>query len=782
MRLVLALLALGLVALGFLFLADRPTASRRSTVRGPEPVQAAQVRTEEERAPPAPVSRSAAELEAQAPTPADDFPRSLLTGRVQRSDRKPVAGVALEVRAQGQRGRPHPLARLRSGEDGSFEVRVLGSGPFRVETCAESGGDERLVAAVEPVTSEFEAVLELPRSGRVHGCVVDDRGEPVRAFTLEFRREDEDESGRVRASFESADGLFETEELAEGLWHFFATAAGYGPSSRWISVPESRPCKVRLLRACRLSGVVRGSDGVPRAGARVELSSALEPVFADANGAFSISGGGGQVYLRATDPSAVEGAPFELTVLPGEERAGIVLVLGASGRVSGRVVTIGNRPAAGRSVSFRPLPAGERETNPPPTFTDALGRFLVDLPPGQWEASVVLDEREIEAMELAAPSEKRPPEVRSSEKVQVRAGEKSEVWLALAPAPVRVSGALTKAGEPCQGGKVEAVEHPSLLQYRARVEGASYAFGLGCPGLYEFRITFGETVQVVWVDVPATGEHELDLDVPVGWIEGFVRAQDGARFADVAVWAITPPEMEGGGAGHALTDADGTFVLELAPGTYDISVGDEQERQRPWGRVRGLEVKEGERYKGLELVLPRDPAIQALEVVLRGPRGERIEGGRVEVSMPAMSVPQVRSAAAPLGSASFGTLPSSQIEIMAEAPGYFLARPLCVRLEWPKPKRFDLSMERALEVVVRVRSGGATGPLHGLDAVATSGLVFPSSPVDADVLPGEPGFRWPLLPVGEYRVRVFAGGEILERPLRVGAEAAGPASLEISVP
>jgi len=147
-----------------------------------------------------------------------------------------------------------------------------------------------------------------------------------------------------------------------------------------------------------------------------------------------------------------------------------------------------------------------------------------------------------------------------------------------------------------------------------------------------------------------------------------------------------------------------------------------------------------------------------------------------------MRATEVRSVAAPLGSATFAALQASEVEVAAEAPGYFLAEFPRVRLEWAKPRRVELSLARAFEVVACVRSGGATGPVHELDAVATSGLVFDSAPFAADDRPGEPCFRWPLLPLGEYRVRVFAGEQVLERPLRVSAGGAEPASLEISVP
>jgi hypothetical protein len=779
MRLALALLVFGLLALGFLLLTDRPSASRGSTPHGAEPVHAAPAPSMDE-APPAPERRAtdAPEESPAPPPPADDFPHALVAGHVVHHDGAPAAGVMLEVRAQNQRGRSRSLAALRTEKDGFFEARVLGAGPFRLEARAESGGGVRLSTALEAVPADARAlVLILPHSGRLRGRVVDDRGEPVRAFTLVLRREDA--SSAVREVVESEDGTFESEELAAGPWQLVVSAAGYGPSvPDWTSVPDETRRTIRLQRACRLGGVVRSHDGRPRAGAHVELSSAFEPVFADADGAFVISGRPGLVSLQATDPSGEPGEALQLTVGPGEERAGLALRLGASGRVSGRVVTLANRPASGRSVVFR----RESETSPPPAITDELGLFRVDLPPGRWTAAVALDEREIEALELAAPSAERPAEIWTSERVDVHANEAAEVWLALAPAPVRVSGALTKAGEPCQGGEVEAIDPRGPVRYRARVEGTSYALGLGRPGLHEFRVTLGTTTQSLWVDVPALGAHELDLDVPVGWVAGFVRALDGASVADVEVWANAPPDTHGGGAGHALTDAVGNFVLELAPGTYDIGAGTPQTRQHPWSRGHNVTVRERERLTGLELVLPREQVGPALEVVLRGPRGELVEGGLVRVTMPGREVPEVLAVAAPLGSASFAALQSSSVEVAAEAPGYFLAEHPRVRIEWGKPRRLELVLARAFEVVVRVRSGGASGPVHDLDAVATSGLVFDSAPIAADDQRGEPCFRWPLLPLGEYRVRVFAGEQVHERVLRVGGGGTEPADLELSVP
>lgn len=822
MRLLLALLTLALLGLSVLWITNlsvpvrerargalaaddaraRPVTEFESTTRTtPEPQRTAPSGANELDAPAAPVA------------PPDAFPRSRLAGRVERSDGESASGVTLEVRAADPRSAARPLAQVRTDEKGAFDTIVLGTGPFRLRAHDSSGGGTRVAVehevevehevAVEQGSVQggsLEILLELPYTGSVRGRVVDEAGEPVTSFTLELWREEDREEGydeaqnedgepaSLRLPFHSADGTFESGELAQGGWWLALSADGYAPvQPQHCRVPLAQQVLFRLQPESRLSGVVRALDGRPRAGARVELSSASAPVFTGADGSFEIGGGSGALRLRARDPSSFDGSALELVLAPGETRTGIVLWLGASGEISGQVIGLAGRPAAGRLVSFRALSVRAENAQLPPCETDELGRFQIDAPPGRWEVSAALTRKEIEVFELAAESEQRVPELRASEQVQVEPDATGEVWLALAPAPVRVSGALTKAGAPCAGGTVTAIDSRGELRYRARVEGSSYALGLARPGNYRIEVSFAATTQIVWIEVPAVGAHTLDLDVPVGWIEGFVRAADGQRAAHTKVWASAAPEARGG-AGHALTDAHGNFTLELVPGTYTFGAGEVPDASYPWNRAQWLEVEADKRRVGLELVLPREPVAPALVVVLHGARGELLNDARVRLSGGPAYMPAPPPQAAPGGSAEFARLAAGEYVVWAEAPGHFLLEPGRALIAWNEPSRVELALVPAFEVVVRTHAPQASGAAHGLDAVDTRGRAFAAERVAASQAeesaepepPGAVSFRFPGLPAGEYRLRVFRGDALLERPLHV--DAAPPAPLLIDLP
>jgi hypothetical protein len=808
MRLVLALLALGLVVLGVLWFADRPAGSRG--VRSSTAPALAAAPEEPRPDPPAPARRAAPEHEPGAPPPAtstptpDDFPRSFVAGRVLDAGYKPVAGVSVEVRVQGQPGRPHPLAELRTDAKGAFEATVLGTGPFRLEAAESSGGGVRRGRVLEPVVAGTrDAVLVLPSSGRLRGRVLGPDEQPVTAFTLEFRPSRLTTGGEpggapARTTLESADGSFTSEELASGEWELTVVADGFAPSrGRECRVPSASEEVVVLDRAARLSGVVRTTDGRPRPGARVEASPAREPVFTDAEGAFTLVTNPGTLVLQATDPASGAGPPLQVDVAAGQERAGLVLSLGATGKLSGRVVTLANRPAAGREVRFLPLPEGREHEPVPPATTDALGQFVADLSPGQWEVSVALNERELEVLELAAEHEDRKEDSLEpfvSEEVLVAENEDAQVWLALAPAPVRVSGRLTKAGEPCDGGEVVAFDHRTGFVYRARVEGSSYVLGLGRSGLHLFHVTLGATTQAWFASVPADGTHELDFDVPVGWISGRVLTLGSGAVADVRVWAYAPPsQVSRGGSGHALTDAEGSFTLELSPGTYMVGTGESPEAGSTWGNREGILVVAGEHWTGLQLYLSSSTGglAPALEVELRGPRGELVPDAVVTLTHQGDSRwfgrddrPEPLRQPAPEGLTGFRSpWPPGPYAVVAEAPGYAQVEPVTAVIERSKPKRVVLVLQRACEVVVTVKSDGASGPVHDLDAVDTRGLVTGAVAYAApESEPGLQAFRFPLLAAGPHRLRIRAGGELLERPLEVSVGGAPPLRLEVSIP
>src|SRR5262245_21820506 len=105
-RLVLALLVFVSFALGFRAFVERSATSRRSAPRATEPAPAAPAVVEGERTPRASerLPETRPELSPVSAQEDDGFPRAFLAGHVLHRDGTPARGVALEVRAQAQRG------------------------------------------------------------------------------------------------------------------------------------------------------------------------------------------------------------------------------------------------------------------------------------------------------------------------------------------------------------------------------------------------------------------------------------------------------------------------------------------------------------------------------------------------------------------------------------------------------------------------------------------------------------------------------------------------------
>src|SRR5262249_10495782 len=121
--------------------------------------------------------------------------------------------------------------------------------------------------------------MMLPRSGRVRGRVLDEKGAPVRRFTIDVLSA---VPGDVPApppvwsrSFESADGSFRADELPS--WPFIVRASSPGfaaalSPSLSVRAGEEREEDLTLTEGCSVSGVV--TDGtVPLPGVLVNAEA-----------------------------------------------------------------------------------------------------------------------------------------------------------------------------------------------------------------------------------------------------------------------------------------------------------------------------------------------------------------------------------------------------------------------------------------------------------------------------------------------------------------------------
>jgi len=131
----------------------------------------------------------------------------------------------------------------------------------------------------KPVKSGDENVeVKLLPSPRINGTVVDDlTGEPVTLFSVASSNTPNPAfiPRRSRQRFEDPGGRFTYVDLRPGTHYLVANADGYaGGRSEPVTITaeeERRGIVIRLVKGCRLSGLVTDGKGEPISGARISL-------------------------------------------------------------------------------------------------------------------------------------------------------------------------------------------------------------------------------------------------------------------------------------------------------------------------------------------------------------------------------------------------------------------------------------------------------------------------------------------------------------------------------
>ena len=262
---------------------------------------------------------------------------------------------------------------LRGLEAGEWKLEVQADGYLPAEEWVEVGPDSPEVA------------IELRRTGRVRGVVVDSAHNPVAgawvgdasaAFTVQF-------FGHL-GDVTRADGSFAI-EVDVARPRLIAMAKGFAPSEA-VEVQSSADgvegLVLELRSECSVEGRVLAEDGTPVARARLDPRVLHRPrIAADAAGRLRAGGlAPGPIELVATHPAGDE---------KGVGSASAVLVPGQSTRVEIRfraedpvrltvALTRGGRPFAGQSM-WRSL------THVQASFSHDPGTLEVTLPhPGRW--------------------------------------------------------------------------------------------------------------------------------------------------------------------------------------------------------------------------------------------------------------------------------------------------------------------------------------------------------------------------------------------------------------
>ena len=335
----------------------------------------------------APAARSKVEpREPSAHVPADETAPTRLEVRVLDADGRPVADAVVgsgdaELGATDRTGH----LTLELGPENAVDAPgMLSHG--RVVLLASGCGARSDVHYVRP--DARTVTLELPTNRRaVRGIVREPNGSPVTDARIELERpRPASADGAVIVSAlrptatSDAAGEFELEGVPAGVHAIRVTASGFVPYEVFSPADSSRDLVVTLARGCRVGGVVRDTEGVPVAAARVwsstpESGRSPDPVRCDGDGRFELDGlEPGPMRLFAVDPARPDLWATESVRVPAGGRGGWDPELSASGACSVVVVDEAGLPQADWIVTVE----GGDGSWQFPLLSDASGR--IELP------------------------------------------------------------------------------------------------------------------------------------------------------------------------------------------------------------------------------------------------------------------------------------------------------------------------------------------------------------------------------------------------------------------
>ncbi len=317
-------------------------------------------------------------------------------GEVRDVHGKPVARAKVSLQAPGRRG---PTAM--TGDDGSFHVREAAVGEYRatasregVQLRAPGTGDDDVQGEKVTVEANVLATVKLvveTGGGQIAGVVRDAGGGVVSDAFVEVDRESESAVGpggpgprwfsfNQRPRLTDAEGRFTIDALFPGKYKVRALRRGGGEATV-EHVALGADVTLTIAETGRLAGSVALKGG----GAPQDFTALLEDPstgyhrkheFFRTAGSWSFAEvPPGKYKLQITAPEGTEST--ELSLGPGEEKAGVRLELTAKVKLRGTVLDLEGAPVAGVEVRIGQSGVFAFDDREVPR-TDDAGRFEVD--------------------------------------------------------------------------------------------------------------------------------------------------------------------------------------------------------------------------------------------------------------------------------------------------------------------------------------------------------------------------------------------------------------------
>jgi hypothetical protein len=342
---------------------------------------------------------------------------------------------------------PSPVGAARTDSSGQFVIPVA-KGTYQITAAlAGHGTTAALAQAGEPMS------LVLYASGVIQGHVKDDRGQPVRRFTIDLVYVSPGDAPAPppawTKAFESEDGAYRIDEVPVWPVMVRAVADDRAPAfSPPLSVQpgQKRDVDLSLGEGCTLTGKVVDKRGAPlprvlvNAEERITSGSISDPAFQTATQAQSGDDGTFSLDHVPQGTLLVRGYDGDYAVTTATVKVGdcaklspVTLTMSAGGAVAGTVLRADGKPVPGALVTVTDRASGYVNTT-----TDAEGKFRLDaLPPGNTRLEMEHQGQHV---------------IRS---VAVKDGETSQVDIALfAAGNGEIKGHLRAGDKPIAGARL----------------------------------------------------------------------------------------------------------------------------------------------------------------------------------------------------------------------------------------------------------------------------------------------------------------------------------------
>jgi len=506
--------------------------------------------------------------------PASDFNIDLpagsrVTGRViDKATRKPVpqfqAGLSRSRSAGGMVMMSPPQLKGFTSDDGSFVLENVPPGAHDLVASAAGFASGRLNINVEEGKALSGLEIELDTGTRLIGKVTGPTGTPLSDVRVSLSGGPGGAMARMGMGASSsstvtdANGEYTLEALASGDETIEFSHQKYLRSSKSVSL-KGREVRldVQLEGGQRVTGIVVTESGAPVADAEVfafASGASRRSVRSNASGMFEFdslaparyrfgAGKSGYSEGRVDDFDITSGVPLRITLKTG-------------GTIYGRVS--GLTPAELSNVSVDARAGGSGAS----ANVDSSGNYKIEgAPTGTVQVSATM-------MSSAMTGRRTTP----TQTVQLDAGGSRQLDFEFASGTV-IRGRVTRNGVPLKGASISFT--PRTGRTLAASSGSTDEEGMySIAGLddaeYNVNVMDLQRFGSYSTTYQVTGSATFNIDYKANVLRGrVIDAMTNTPLANANVQLRSADSTEGfRGAKAATTDAGGTFVLDVTPGSY----------------------------------------------------------------------------------------------------------------------------------------------------------------------------------------------------------------------